>query len=393
MQNRIKQFQLLMVQKSVDLAVLMLPRDVYYYSGTAQPCNLLLPKAGDPLLQVRRAWNFVIKETSLPLSQLKLGGGVDEMIEMMAKLPFPVRTIGLTLDVIPAKLFIKLQKKFPECQFVDISPLILQQRNIKEAGELELVKKAANLYNFAHQAIMENLRPGMTEVELATHIGRAVRINEGESIVRNRRWDASLHPDATIACTPNTWNISGSAMTITSKGLSPSLAWGPSTTVISKGDLVVVDLATNYHGYHADICRTYVVGKADERQQEVFNLVLQLQDVALTALKSGVVTEDIYLAALKKAEELQVQQYFQGHGDMQGNYIGHGLGLEVDETPVLQLGDKTILRENMALAIEPKLIIPNWGAIMIEDNVIVTKEGYERISTVPRQLFEVCYSI
>jgi Xaa-Pro aminopeptidase len=390
MQNRIEQFQRLLEEKAIDCAILMLPRDVYYYSGTAQPCNMIIPKFGNPLLQVRRAWNFVIKETFLPLSQLKLGAGTDQMIEMMSKLPFEVKTIGLTLDVIPAKLYLKLQQTFPRGQFVDISPLILQQRNIKEPKELALIKKAAHIYNFVHQVIMENLRPGMTELELATHIGRVVRIHEGEGIVRNRRWDASLHGDATIACTPNTWNISGSAMTVTGKGLSPALAWGPSTTVISAGDLVVVDLPINYYGYHADITRTYVVGKANARQLEVFNWVLQLQDAALAVIKSGVPSEEVYLAAKRKAEELLVEQYFQGYGEMQGNYIGHGLGLEVDETPTLQLNDQTILREHMTIAIEPKLIIPDWGAIGIEDNLVVTKDGYERISTVPRQLFEVC---
>lgn len=387
--SRVQALQKKMEEQSIDFAVLMHPRDIYYYAGTAQPCNLLISRTGEPRLQVRRAWDFVVEETTLPHSCLLAEGSFSATVEIIMTAPFPVNTIGLSTDVIPARLFEKIQQTFPQCKIVNISPAILEQKMIKDEQELQAITKAAQLYKFAHQAIMENLRPGITELELATFIGKAIRKQEGEHVIRNRRWDASLHPDGIIAAGANAWKISGSAMTVTGIGLSPSLAWGPSTTIIEKGDLVVVDMPLNLHGYHADIARTYVVGQANARQKEVFEIVLELQETAFSQLKPGTIAEDVYLATRQRAEELNVSKYLQGYGNMQGTYIGHGLGLEIDETPTLQLGDKTPLQPNMVLAIEPKLIIPQWGAVDLEDDIIITEKGYELIDTVPRQLFEV----
>lgn len=389
MLSRIRLLQEKMQQQSIDFAIIMHPRDVYYYSGTAQPCNLLIGKEGDPCLQVRRAWDYVVEETTLPLSCLTDKDGMSVVKEIINNASYEVKTIGLNTDVIPAKLFLKIQETFSQCKMANISPLILEQKVIKEPEEIQAIKQTAHLYTYVHQAIIENLRPGITELELATFIGKAVREHQGESVIRNRRWDASLHPDGVVSCSSTSWKISGSAMTVTGKGLSPSLAWGPSTTEIKKGNLVVVDMGLNLYGYHGDITRTYVVGQADSRQREVFEIVYRLQEHALSQVKAGVVSEDVYLATRSKAEELGVAEYFQGYGNMQGTYIGHGLGLEIDEPPTLQLGDQTMLQANMVLSIEPKLIIPHWGAVMLEDNIIVTDDGYELIEAVPRQLFEV----
>lgn len=387
--SRIETLQRNMEEQSIDFAILMHPRDIYYYAGTAQPSNLLIGRTGEPCLQVRRAWDFVVEETTLPHSCLLADGGFSAMVEIIENTPYPVKSIGLSTDVVPARLFQKIQETFPQCTIKNISPAILAQKMIKDEQELVSLKKAIQLYRFAHQAIMDNLRPGITELELATFIGKAIREQEGEHVIRNRRWDASLHPDGIIAAGANAWRISGSAMTVTGIGLSPSLAWGPSTTEIQKGDLVVVDMPLNLHGYHGDVARTYVAGKATPRQREVFDIVLELQETAFAQLKPGVLAEDVFIATRRKAEELKVDEYFQGYGDMQGSYIGHGLGLEIDETPTLQLGDKTPLQPNMVLAIEPKLIIPQWGAVDLEDDIIITDTGYELIDTVPRQLFEV----
>lgn len=389
MSDRLKHLQQSMSENNMDMAVLMNPRDIYYYTGTAQPCNFFVPKEGEPLLQVRRAWEFVIEEVSLPQSRLVRGAGLDQLEKMIEELPFPVETIGLSMDVIPAKLYVKIKKTFPKAKIVDVSPLILRQRSIKDRQEIELIRKTAELYTYLHETIMENLRPGITELQMASLIVKTLREHEGETIIRNRRWDANLHPDGFVSCSKTSWRISGSALTVTGIGLSPSLAWGASTTVISQGDLVVFDIPLNRHGYHADVARTYVVGKADARQKEMFSCVVRIQDAALAALKSGIPAENVYLEARQRAEELGVEQYFQGYGDNQGTYIGHGVGLEVDEPPTLQLGEKTIMEDGMVVTLEPKLIIPEWGATFIEDCVIVTAAGNELIETVPRELFEI----
>lgn len=387
--KRIIELQKQMNRGGIDLIIAMNPRDVYYYTGTGQPANLIVPKSGETFLQIRRAWDFAVREARLPESQLLKGGSLSQVEALVSRLPFPVRTIGITMDAVPAALYKKIQNAFASCSVLDASPLILRQRSIKDQDEMDLLRTAARSFEYVHETVLKFLRPGISELQLSAKILEAVREHGGDSIIRNRRWDASLPPDGLVVSSKNSWRISGHAMTVTGKGLSPSLPWGASDTTISKGDLVVVDIGLSYRGYHGDVARTYVVGKADSRQQEIFEFVLLLQKTAMSAIKNGVRAKEVYQKTYQKAVELKIEWYFQGYSEMQGNYIGHGLGLELDEPPTLQLGSSVVLASGMALAIEPKLIIPEWGAIELEDDVFVTENGCELISTVPRELFEV----
>ena len=384
-----------MEEKDLDVVLVMNPRDVFYYTGTGQPANLLVPRQGEPLLQVRRAWDFAAQETWLEKEHLMKGGSMEALKEKTEKDDFPIRHMGITTDAIPANLAQKIEKTFTSCHLINASPLILEQRSIKDNQEITAIKNAAACFLSIHETIMRELRPGISELFLSSKILQAVREAGADSITRNRRWDASLPPDGIVASSKTSWQISGHAMTVTGKGLSPALPWGASQETIDQGDLVIVDIGINYQGYHADIARTYVVGSPNQRQKESFNQVFSLQESALssvtTAMADGkeVKAEDVYWSAYKKAEELGITPYFQGHGEMQGDYIGHGLGLEMDELPVLQRGSKTILSPGMVFAVEPKLIIPHWDAVVLEDDVVVTETGWELLSPIPRKLFEV----
>jgi len=185
----------------------------------------------------------------------------------------------------------------------------------------------------------------LTELELAALIYKSLREGEHEGIVRFRRWDASLHPEGIVSSGPNNWKISGHAMTVTGVGLSPSLPWGASRREITSGDLVVIDMGINFHGYHADVARTYIVGKADAKQNEMAAIVRDIYRSLLECVTAGVEGRVIRHAAEKAAEVNGVSDYFEGYGDIQGDYIGHGIGIEMDEPPVIDRRCNTVLRE------------------------------------------------
>lgn len=387
--DRIRELQKRLRRERIDLAIVMQPRDLYYYSGTAQPCNLVVPAAAEPLLFVRRAWEFVIEETDLAARQVLRGSGLSEIHAVLKSRGIPEGRVAVTDDAIPAGIYKKVQATFQDSEIVDLSPLVLEQRMIKDEEELQSIFRAAELFKYAHQAVLEFLRPGVTELQLSARVLEKIRENGGESIVRNRRWDASLPPEGLVVSRANMWKISGHAMTITGVGLSKSLPWGASRTAIQPGDLVILDMGINLHGYHADIARTYVAGGASREQLEVFGQVLAIQQAVLDKIRPGVVTKELYTTAAAKAVELGRFEFFQGFGEMKGRYVGHGLGLELDEPPTLDDKNDIILRAGMALAIEPKLIIPGFGGVVLEDDVIVTEDGYRLITPVERTLFEV----
>lgn len=384
---RINSLQEKMRKEEITAALLLYHRDVLYYAGTAQPCNLLIPADGEPALFVRRAMNFVKKETHL--DNIYSATGLKKVSEKLHELYPGGGRLGVEEDVLPAALYNRIRKAFPGFEPVDITPHILRQRAVKDAGEQAKIKETAKIFEEVHKAVTENLVPGITEIELAAEIYRRVRRAGGEFITHHRRWDNTSTHEGLIACSSTAWKISGMAMTVTGIGTGSSMPWGASPAEIGKGDLLVVDIGINSGGYHVDIARTYVAGQADELQKERFNVVNEIMKTVLAAALPGIPAEELFLLAERKAEELGVIDYFQGWGDMKGHYIGHGVGLEIDDEPMLIRGNKEPLQEGMVVSIEPKLIIPEWGAVDLEDTVIIHEKEPEVLTPVPRQLFEV----
>ncbi len=384
---RYHQLQALLKDNGIEAALLSYHRDLYFYAGTSQPCNLLVPQEGSPVLFVRRAIDFVRQETCL--ENLISAAGFEPIYESLLD-RFPQGgKLGVALDILPARLYLRMQQYFPKFELVNVSPLILQQRMIKEEAEIKRLKDAAEVFKEAHRAVMENLRPGITEKELALEVYRAVRKGGAEAVNFHRRWDGVSSHEGVLAGSKTAWQISGLAMTVTGKGEGSHLPWGASKERLEKGDQVVLDIGIHAGGYHNDTARTYVVGKADSLLRERYQAVEEIMQNALTKLIPGVPAEEVYFSALEKAKSLQVEHYLQGCGDMQGNYIGHGIGVELDEPPALMEGVKEPLQKNMVVCVEPKLIIPHWGAANVEDTLIVRGNSPESLSSVPRKLYEV----
>jgi Xaa-Pro aminopeptidase len=370
---------------AADAAVFPNPVELAYYAGTAQPANLLIP-AGEPAeaqLFVRRAMGFAEQEVGLPDDRVE-GGGLSEL----ASHADGVDTLGLPLDVIPASLASKLADTF-DAETVGVSELALRQRARKDDKEIELLRAAAGLYEHAHGAIKRAAEPGATEKEVAgAVVGDLVGAGMDDWVVF-RRWDARLPASGLIASGETLPLISGHAMTITGTGLSRTLPWGPSNRRLEAGDFLVADIALNRAGYHGDVARTYVIGEASAAQQEWFDAVREIHEAAREAIEPGVAAEEPYLAGRQRAEELGVEAFLCGYAEMQAPYIGHSIGLEADEEPTLVRGNDAELREGMVLTIEPKLIHPDRGTVVVEDDYRVTAEGVERLSTVDQRLFEI----
>jgi Xaa-Pro aminopeptidase len=385
--QRIQELQQRMKTKEIDAAIIMQPRDLYYYSGTSQPCNLIIPQKGDPLLLVRRAESFVRQETWISLYEK--GGGTGRTLEHLQKSGFHKGVLGMELDVIPYALVNKMASAFDQFSLVDITPLILEQRMVKDPDEIQLIREATHRFDMAHQTILKTLRHGISEVELGSRIADVLIRNQTEQIIFIRRWDDWLQSMGTIASGENLVRISGHAHTVTGVGLGPALPWGPSNRLIQEGDLVVVDNPLNYRGYHSDNTRTYVVGKASRKQRNIYQDLLVLQDAALKQIRLGLPINELFEYTLDKVKDLGYEEYFQGYGASQGQYLGHGVGLELDEMPVVGPRTTLPLQAGMVLAVECKFIIPDFGAVFIEDTVVVQEDGSEIFSQEDRNLAEV----
>jgi Xaa-Pro aminopeptidase len=375
--RRLARFARALGAAGIDAALISQPQDLFYLTGTAQPCNLLVPAEGEPTLFARRFGALVRAQTDLRVVDGAGFGAVKAELN-------GARRLGMELDVLPAALVRKAEAAFGR-EIVDCAGLLLEQRMVKEPEEIDALRAAARLFTAAHEAIVAHLRPGIAEHELSGEVARALRRAGHAGLVAQRRWDAALQPEGAMASGENLATISGGPITVSGIGLSRAVPFGASRRPVQRGDLLNIDVGLNLAGYHADMARTYVVIDASDEVIERAVQVRALQDACLAAIRPGVAAGDVYAAGLAVARAAGVEAIFQGRGP----YVGHGIGLELDEPPVLGPGATTPLAEGMVLAIEPKLIDPAFGAVNLEDDIVVTADRWELLSDLPRSVFVV----
>jgi Xaa-Pro dipeptidase len=386
--KRLEQLQANLRDKGWQAALVMQPRDLYYYAGTAQPANLWVPDEGDPILFTRRVHELAREATWI--DHTVSAGGFGEMSRALADLELslpPGAVLGVEQDVLPYRLVESLKKNLEGVRLENLSPIVLRQRLVKDDEEVARIRKAVELWEKGHEAIMETLAVGVAEYEVAAAMEYAARRGGGDGMVWPRRWDSHLPAGGIVASGPNAWVVSGEAMTVTGVGLSQALPWGPSSRRLEAGDLVVVDFTLSYEGYHCDMTRTYCVGDPNREQRDLWERLLELHLQVVDEVRPGVTGEELYLIAKGLAEDMGLIDNFMGVGSERGSYIGHSIGLELDEWPVLGAGYREPLPVGAVITIEPKFMVPGQGAVMVEDDIVVTPSGHEVISTLERELF------
>ena len=383
---RLQQFQGRLASLGIDCALLVNARDIFYYCGTAQPAILLIT-AGDYRLIVRKGMEFALAETWLDTGRMVVGGtgNVGSYLNAMG-----VRSgkLGLETDVMPADLYLRVQRLLPEFLPVSVTREILIQRMIKDTEELKLIRGACAIMQVGHDRVFEVLKPGMTELELAAEIEYAHRRAGHEGAICIRISDY-LMVNGPLASGENLYRTTGWANTITGVGLSSAITAGPSMRPIQPGDLVMADIPVFHHGYHCDESRTYVLGKPKPGIRALHDYLREIVDSVLQELKPGTRCSDLFHTANDCAQRLRVGDYFQTLADRKSPLIGHGVGLEVNELPVLEANSDLELQANMVTTLEMHLTHPQHGVVKTEFMVLVTPDGYERLSVKGCELFVV----
>ncbi|MCL6446846.1 MAG: Xaa-Pro peptidase family protein [Armatimonadetes bacterium] len=384
---RLKIFQKRLSELEVDAAVLVLSRDIFYYTGTAQPCILAVTQT-DYFLIVRRALDFVLNETWIDASKILKNGSFKEVLLRLNEAGIKKGKLGLEMDVLPAELFLKIMKIFADFKPVNISEEIIRQRMKKDQDEIDLIRTACKIMNAGHQRVLEVLSEGMTELELAAEVEYAHRKAGHEGILSMRNFDFYISRGP-LSSGENLFKVSGFSNTITGIGLSPAVPAGPSLRKIKSGDIIIVDIPTCHQGYHCDETRTYVLGKAGAEVTDLFKSLRDISDHVLASLKDGIKCSELFGTAYACARRLGVEDYFLGLEPRKGNFIGHGIGLDANEPPILFERSDFVLRSNFVITIEIHLTHPEHGAVKLEDMVLIKENGCEILSVTERDLFLV----
>ena len=308
----------------------------------------------------------------------------EQIAEMLNVKP---EVLALELDVTSYSDIQRLSKVFPEAKIVNGSTLMRQCRAVKTEYEIGKIKESGVHHDMAYSRIKRLYTTGMTDVELQIEIERVLRCEGclGQFRVSGGSMELFM---GNILCGDNADNPTPYDFAMGGAGLDYSLPVGCNGSEILRGNTVMVDMCGNFTGYMTDMTRVYYVGDLDERARKAHELSIAIHRRLEKEGVAGVEAKSLYEIAHKMVEEAGMGEYFMGHTQKAG-FIGHGVGIEVNEAPVLAPRSRDILEDGNVIAIEPKFVIPHVGAVGVENTYVVRKDGLERLTNSPEEITEL----
>ncbi|MFP4532891.1 MAG: M24 family metallopeptidase [Desulfobacterales bacterium] len=374
-------------QEGIDGALIVQNTDLFYFSGTIQQGQLYIPAEGEPVLMVRKDIARARTESALPniiqFSRSK------ELLDILTQYGISVPgTLGMELDVLPTNQYFSFSRLLENTRIVDISGTIRMARAVKSDYEVGLIRRAAGFSDKLAAAVPAILKEGMSEIELAGRIEAEARKMGHQGIVRMRMFGGELFyghvmAGATAAAPSYLSSPTGG------EGVTPAIAQGSSLRPISRNEPVLVDLVFATDGYISDHTRIFSIGGLPEDLKAAHHAMLEVQAAVKSAAVPGAAAGALYDPALETAEAHGLGDYLMGVGDQRIRFVGHGVGLELDEFPFLAKGQKLKLEAGMVIALEPKCIFPGKGVVGIENTHVVTENGLEQLGEFEEDIVEL----
>jgi Xaa-Pro aminopeptidase len=378
LEARISSFRNMMAVSNPEweIAAIFSKINQYYFTGTMQDGMLIIPREGEPTLWVRRSYERSQDESLFP--SIKPMKSFRDAKKEFKTLP---DTVYLETEVVPLALYQRFNKHFPFKDFKPVDQQLATVRAVKSDYELSLMRKSGKI----HQRVAEDLLPdmlqeGMSEADLAVTIFKTL-VEEGhDGLTRFGMFDNEMvvghvgFGDSSIYPT----YFDGASGT---RGLSPAApVLGSRQRKLKKGDLVFVDVGCAFNGYNTDKTMTYMFGSSlPQHAIETHHKCVEIQNEIAKMLKPGAIPSQIYHRIMDNLDE-DFLENFMGFGPRKVKFLGHAIGLLIDELPVIAERFDQPLQEGMVFAVEPKNGIAGVGMVGIENTFIVTPRGGECIT-------------
>ena len=372
----------LMAQQGIDAVLITCNVNLIYTYGRVVSGYLYLPLNAPARLFIKRP-NDIEGEHIHPIRK-------PEQITGLLKecgLPLPVKLM-LEGDELPFTEYNRLAACFPETEVVSCgTALIRQARSIKTPIEIEMFRRSGIAHAKAYEQIPSVYQPGMTDRQLSVEIERLMRLEGCLGIFRVFGQSMEIFMGSLLAgdnaAVPSPYDFA-----LGGKGLDPSLPGGVSGTLLQAGQCFMVDMGGNFYGYMGDMSRVFSIGKLPEQAYAAHQTCLEIQEEIVAMAKPGTVCEDMYNKAIEIVTKAGFADYFMGV-DQKAKFIGHGIGLEINEMPVLAPRMKQELEPGMVFALEPKIVLPGIGPVGIENSWAVTTDGLEKLTLCKEEIIEL----
>lgn len=383
-------------QQGIDGMVITQNVDLYYFTGSMQTGYLFVPAEGEAVYFVRRSLVRAEQEADVTVREL---GSLRSFVTGLAAVSpelfgsgrasdAPPVVLAAEFDVLPVQQFQRLEAAVPSARWVDGSMLVRETRMIKSPRELEAIRTAARVTDAAFEHALTRLTPGMTELELMTAIESAIRLSGHMGLMRVRGYNQEIITGMVgagdAAAQPTYFDGPAGGL-----GLGPASPQSASRRPIGAGEPILIDIGCCIDGYVIDQTRTAVIGDLPEDMQRAYAISEEVLRSTEAMLRPGTISEELYSGALDQVKQAGLSEHFMGFGRDQVKFLGHGIGLEIDELPVLARGFLTPLEPGMVIAIEPKFTFPGRGVVGIENSYAITETGYEKLSITREGLIRV----
>lgn len=362
----------LMKEKGIDAILISDNVNLFYLSGRIF-CGYILVLADGDLHY------FVKRPVHLEGDNIIFIRKPEDMARDIRRLAGESAVIGLIGDNLSWSAIERLRAMFDPDTTVNASDVMRQARAVKTPGELKMMEFSGALQTDVYRHVPGLYREGMTDLEFQIEIERALRLKGCLGIFRTSGDELELYMGNVLtgenADTPSPYDFAmGGA------GIDPSLPVGADGTVIRASYPVMVDMNGNFNGYMTDMTRCYIAGPVPVEVARAHRLSCDICRAVADAARPGVAAKSLYELALSMAKEAGLEECFMGHRQHAG-FVGHGIGITVNELPVLAPRSKDILFHGHTIAVEPKFVLPGYGAVGIENTYVVEADGPARCIT------------
>lgn len=372
----------LMFKEGIDAALIATNVNLLYTYGQVVSGYLYLPLQAPARL-------FVKRPASLTGEHVHPIRKPEQLPELLAQcgLPMPTRLM-LEGDELSFTDYQRLSACFPQSEVLPCgSRLIRQARSVKTLWEIETFRRSAQAHAAAYSVIPQLYQTGMSDVQLSIEVERAMRQQGCLGIFRVFGQSMEIFMGSLLAG-DNAQEASPYDFALGGKGVDGSIPGGACGRTIAQGESVMVDMGGNFFGYMCDMSRVFSVGRLPQQAYDAHQCCLDIQEEVAAAAKPGVTCESLYQLAADRVAKTGFADCFMGT-KQQAKFIGHGIGLEINEAPVLAPRIKQELEPGMVFALEPKIVLPGVGPVGIENSWAVTADGVEKLTTAPEEIIDL----
>ena len=365
-EDRLKRARLLMQEKKIEMLLITSPHnfryftgfDSYFWESPTRPWFLLLSLDQDPIAIVPSIGKTALKKTWIKdVKTWQSPNPIDEGITVLQDTILSIQSkkcsigceIGMESNLrMPIKDFQKLSTNLNNHSFVDASPLIWKLRMIKSENEISKIKKIISIASNAFDELPNHLQIGQSEIEIC-------------NIMKKTLLDLGADHTLYMSC------ASG-------PGGYDQIICDPTEKKLQNGDVLIIDTGTTLDGYFCDFDRNFGFGKIADSAKIAYEILWLATEAGMKSAKPGASCADVSNAMLSVLHKKGLSSNSVGR-------MGHGIGLQLTEPPSIMSNDNTVLKENMVIAIEPCLEYAPGTMLVHEENILITKDGFERLTS------------